>query len=108
MERRPLTPTDKSEIKTTDLDTLRSILIQELPDHKHALQTAVDLGNYRFLYDTAHKIAGGSIYCELLELEQAARALQETLLGEESHDAIDTQTQQLLSEIDNLLVKESC
>jgi HPt (histidine-containing phosphotransfer) domain-containing protein len=55
---------------------LRQMMAVELPRHRQAIRQKLETDDYEAIYDIAHKIAGGSIYCELPKLEAAALALQ--------------------------------
>lgn len=69
VERQPTT-------KPLSVAELRQMMAGELPGHRQAIQQNLKTNAYEALYDTAHKIVGGSVYCELPTLESAAVALQ--------------------------------
>lgn len=64
------------DAKPLSIAALRKMMAAELPGHRQTLRQNLKANAYEALYDTAHKIAGGSIYCELPTLESAAVALQ--------------------------------
>ena len=72
----PPTSDEQTAAKPLSLAVLRQMMADELPGHKQAILQKLKIGDYETLYDTAHKIAGGSVYCELPTLEAAAVALQ--------------------------------
>lgn len=91
-----------NQINSNDIASLRNMLISELPGYRIALQEAQQHGNHDYLYQTAHKIAGGSVYCEIPTLEEAARALQTVVQSNDDH-LIAERTDYLIKTIDSTL-----
>lgn len=89
-------------LQNSDVQSLRSLLIAELPGYRISLEESCATGDHECLYQTAHKIVGGSIYCEIPLLEEAARALQSVAKGN-NQSVIQSQTQRLLEVIDSTL-----
>ncbi|HEX7028956.1 MAG TPA: response regulator [Gammaproteobacteria bacterium] len=58
------------------ISELRGMIAYELPAHRQTIRHKLQTNDYQAIYDVAHKIVGGSIYCELPALEAAALALQ--------------------------------
>ena len=52
------------------------MIAYELPAYRQTIRQKLQTNDYQAIYDVAHKIVGGSIYCELPDLEAAALALQ--------------------------------
>jgi CheY-like chemotaxis protein/HPt (histidine-containing phosphotransfer) domain-containing protein len=81
---------------------LQLMLVKEMPDYSHRLKRALDIEDYEEIYDVAHRIVGGSAYCDLPELNGIAQQLQTAARHSET-----AQTHQhaasLLSHIDRLL-----
>ena len=96
--------TTKQQSKIHDLHSLRSMLLAELPDYQLILEKAYKSGDHQHLYQTAHKIAGGSVYCEIPILEEAALALQ-SVAHCGNKDTIASQTKQLIQAIESTLAK---
>lgn len=69
-------PAEQPAVKPLSIETLRRMMANELPGYRQAIREMLETYSYKELYDTAHKIAGGSVYCELPLLESAAQALQ--------------------------------
>lgn len=86
------------------LDTLRQMMANELPAHRLTIQQKLKTKAYEALYDTAHKIAGGSVYCELPTLESAALALQNAARRKDS-ESTDKSAKELLRIIDKILAE---
>lgn len=98
--------TGHSRPKVHDLDSLRSMLIAELPDYRHTLEIASRSADHQYLYQTAHKIAGGSVYCEIPLLEEAAMALQ-SAAQKNDQSAVVSETRRLINVIDSTLEEYS-
>jgi CheY-like chemotaxis protein/HPt (histidine-containing phosphotransfer) domain-containing protein len=80
---------------------LQLMLVKEMPDYSHRLKHALDVQDYEEIYDVAHRIVGGSAYCDLPELNIIAQQLQiaaRTKAALTHHHAA-----KLLSHIDRLL-----
>jgi two-component system sensor histidine kinase BarA len=57
-------------------DDLRLMLMKEMPDYKLRLTPALENHDYTEIFEIAHRIAGGSAYCELPELHRISNLLQ--------------------------------
>jgi CheY-like chemotaxis protein len=65
-----------STIVSSKADDLRLMLMKEMPDYKSRLVTALEKHDHGEIYQIAHRITGGSAYCELPELHRIANLLQ--------------------------------
>src|SRR5690606_169834 len=59
---------DSSADPANQLHDLRQMLARELPEYKTRLIKALQEINHREIYNVAHRIAGGSAYCDMPEL----------------------------------------
>jgi two-component system sensor histidine kinase BarA len=83
-------------------DDLRLMLMKEMPDYKLRLSYALEGHDYSAIYDIAHRLAGGSAYCELPELHRISNLLQ-TAAKRRNNDQIDLYSAGLLEHINHLL-----
>lgn len=83
-------------------DDLRLMLIQEMPDYKLRLITALEKHDYAEIYQIAHRIAGGSAYCELPELHRISNLLQ-AAAKRRNDEQTDLYSAGLLEHINHLL-----
>jgi CheY-like chemotaxis protein len=65
-----------SAIVASKADDLRLMLMKEMPDYKSRLAAALEKHDHAEVYQIAHRITGGSAYCELPELHRIANLLQ--------------------------------
>jgi CheY-like chemotaxis protein len=84
------------------ISRLRRMLAEELPTYRATIRQNLENSVYADLYEIAHKIAGGSAYCEIPELESAARALQNAI-SRSDPNALIQHAEQLLEKIDSTL-----
>ncbi|HEY3487283.1 MAG TPA: response regulator [Gammaproteobacteria bacterium] len=83
-------------------DDLRLMLMKEMPDYKLRLVAALDNHNYAEIYEVAHRIAGGSAYCDVPELHRISDLLQ-TAARRKNDEQIDLYSAGLIEHINHLL-----
>lgn len=83
-------------------DELRLMLMKEMPDYKLRLVAALEQRNYLEIHEIAHRIAGGSAYCELPELHRISNLLQ-TSAKRRNDEQVDLYSAGLLEHINHLL-----
>ncbi len=88
------------------LTQLQTMLLKELPEHRANLENALKLQNLDAAYNIAHKIAGGSTYCNLPELEEAAKKLQISAKNNSAQQTLDNM-QLLIQAIDKTITRLS-
>ncbi len=81
---------------------LFSMLLQELPQQRSAIQAALRAEDYPSLQHLVHKLNGSATYCGVPALKAAADVLESSLKrGETSHAARGVAT--ILEEIERVL-----
>lgn len=81
---------------------LFSMLLQELPQQRSAVEAALAAGDYPALQQLVHKLNGSATYCGVPALKAAADALETSLKrGETAHAAGGVAS--ILEEIDRVL-----
>jgi two-component system, NarL family, sensor histidine kinase BarA len=97
--------TDREEFSPNVIsraEDLRLMLIKEMPDYKLRLTTALEQRDYTEIHEIAHRIAGGSAYCELPELHRISNLLQ-TSAKRRNDGQIDLYSAGLLEHINHML-----
>ncbi len=82
---------------------LFAMLLAELPLQREQLINAFRAADWTSLREHAHRIRGSAAYCRVLDLEQAAAAL-ESVSPAANHSAIETAQLRCLDIIDDLLL----
>lgn len=98
----PADPAEFSANVVSKADDLRLMLMKEMPDYKLRLTTALEQRDYTLIHEIAHRIAGGSAYCELPELHKISNLLQ-TSAKRRNDEQIDLYSAGLLEHINHLL-----
>lgn len=99
------TPADPAEFSpnvVSKADDLRLMLMKEMPDYKLRLTAALEQRDYTEIHQIAHRLAGGSAYCELPELHRISNLLQ-TSAKRRNDEQIDLYSAGLLEHINHLL-----
>jgi CheY-like chemotaxis protein/HPt (histidine-containing phosphotransfer) domain-containing protein len=91
-----------SAIVASKADDLRLLLMKEMPDYKSRLVAALEKHDHAEVYQIAHRITGGSAYCELPELHRIANLLQGAA-KRSNEEQIALYGSGLLEHIDHLL-----
>lgn len=85
---------------------LKNLLLAELPEHREAIMAAALPGRTAELRDRIHTLHGAAAVCRLKELRIACSALEQALHSQDG-PALESLTQEVLTEIDRLLLKEA-
>lgn len=99
------TPADPAEFSpnvVSKADDLRLMLMKEMPDYKLRLTAALEQRDYAEIHQIAHRLAGGSAYCELPELHRISNLLQ-TSAKRRNDEQIHLYSAGLLEHINHLL-----
>ena len=83
------------------VSSLKKMLIDELPHIKKQLNTHFASQNWDVLREQIHRLLGGTAYCDVPELRNAALSFQTSL--KEETDSLDNNFKSLLSEINSLM-----
>lgn len=100
----PQQTSSKVSAHPLSVSELRGMMAYELPTYRQAIRHKLQTDDYQAIYDVAHKIAGGSVYCELHDLEAAALALQSAARQKDSTETPKA-AEELLRVIDQTLVE---
>lgn len=100
------TPPPSPQARSSIQQDLRDMLLAELPDHRRAIEAAIQANRPDELKDRVHTLHGAAAVCRLSALRAACAAL-ETVLSGDGASTTAPEVQPLLKEIDALIEQQA-